>query len=60
MNNSAIYDRFIDMFLESSEDYEPYGAIVQDAAKPRQVIRSWGGDAGETEPVMANRLETEY
>ena len=59
MNNSAIYDRFIEMFLESSDDYEPYGVISPRAARPQQVERSWCGDTEQAEPATTGSPETD-
>ena len=57
MNNSAIYDRFIDMFLESADDFEPYGAIDEDS-RDNPAAETIG--AGDGDAIRAGELETEY
>jgi hypothetical protein len=41
MSREVVYDRFIDLFLESADDYEPYGLLSPEVIIPGDVKSAW-------------------
>ena len=41
MSREVIYDRFIDLFLGSADEYEPYGLLSPESLVPGDVKSAW-------------------
>ena len=41
MNRESHYDRFIDLFLDSVDDDEPYGVLSSESLVPGDVETAW-------------------
>ena len=41
MSREVVYDRFIDLFLDSADDYEPYGLLSPESLIPDDVQSAW-------------------
>jgi hypothetical protein len=41
MSREVVYDRFIELFLDSADDYEPYGLLSPEVIIPGDVKSAW-------------------
>ncbi|MFC1774242.1 hypothetical protein ACFL3A_12965 [Pseudomonadota bacterium] len=41
MSREVVYDKFIDLFLDSADDYEPYGLLSPESLTPVDVQTAW-------------------
>ena len=41
MSREVVYDKFIDLFLDSTDDYEPYGLLSFESLTPGDVQTAW-------------------